>query len=540
MAGSMPAFPIIYTNNIPYNICMKITYINEGGQLVFNKPIASTTLTSKAADRLFSNITAVNTPDDSFLATLRALMRNRLPQNESLRITCKEIHITENEIAATTPARCVHWFVPSDYIYYSAYQRNIVIVYAANPIVGEKMIEIVKKHVGKSKRHMDKFDRREDLRVFYVRKLNALFYTDVNEYNTVIFTDKFELKHFHVLQMMLPKYLPSLFIDKPLTEMETALLKSTGNISSDEYEMLIEEFAKNLDIRSEIIRTKLKGFETAFERMRADKLRDEISGYQGDYEHHVFMLRDFDKKIQERQYTLAGLEAAINEHDGDSELMEYFMCNKQLSIIDAFGTIIEFIAYGYADVFDEEVFKMYVGNHQGYMYKNINPLITKPQMEKLYRAIFVESKYKLRICAAYTADVQSGLKALRNYAFKSESSTYFPNPHIQQFGCIGTYAMRFQEYMRKRDYVGAIDQAAVSARNLNFYDSTVMSAFANEFSNTKKKCLEKADGTLFTPIEAVKDMEVCNVEPIIDVAPIVNVEPTINGEPIIAQEGGEA
>jgi len=61
--------------------------------------------------------------------------------------------------------------------------------------------------------------------------------------------------------------------------------------------------------------------------------------------------------------------------------------------------------------------------------------------------------------------------------------------------------------MQKKDYVGAIDQAVVSARNLNFYDSTVMSFFAHDLSCTIKKCIEKSDGTLLTPLEAIKELE---------------------------------
>jgi len=61
--------------------------------------------------------------------------------------------------------------------------------------------------------------------------------------------------------------------------------------------------------------------------------------------------------------------------------------------------------------------------------------------------------------------------------------------------------------MNKRDYVGAIDQAVVSARNLNFYDSTVMGTFAKEISRTNINCIERADGTLLTPKEAIKELE---------------------------------
>ena len=369
------------------------------------------------------------------------------------------------------------------------------------------MLEIIKANAGAGKRFMTDYTRRDDVHVFFARKTKALFYTHISGNSTIIFMDKLELKHFHVLQMLIPKYLPRIFNDSPLTEIETALLKSTGNKSAVEYETLIGGFAKDLDIRSEIVRIKLAGFETTFERMRLDEIRSEIDRHQQDYDNYLVSLRDVSHKIQSCQYTLAGLECAINAHSGDSELVEYFLCNKNLSIIRVHGTTLEFLAHGYVDIYDEDAFDQYAGNHNGYLYTNLNPVISKPQMEKLYRAIFNEGKYKLRICAAYSADTRTGLKAYKHFVFPEESTTYFPNPHIQDLGCIGTYAGRFQEYMHRGDYVGAIDQAVVSARNLNFYDASVMSGFAKDLSNTSIKCIEKPDGTLFTPREAIIDLE---------------------------------
>jgi len=61
--------------------------------------------------------------------------------------------------------------------------------------------------------------------------------------------------------------------------------------------------------------------------------------------------------------------------------------------------------------------------------------------------------------------------------------------------------------MQKRDYVGAIDQAVVSARNLNFYDSMIMARFASDLSYAFIKCIEKPDGTLLTPYEAITELE---------------------------------
>ena len=474
---------------------------------MFNKSIYGTTLTSEAADRLFTNITASNASDQSFLATLRALLRKRLPESESVRLICKRINRSVNDISFATTAECMLWFMPDLSPTPGGSAHCIHIVHAADIEAGKKMLEIIRANSGVGKRFISNYTRRDDLQIFYARKVKALFYTDASEQNTIIFVDKLELKHFHALQMMIPKYLPHLFTDYPLTEAEAALLKCTGNKSAAEYEMLIESFAKDLDIRAEVIRSKLAGFETVFERVRADELRNEINTYQCDYDKHLSAMRDAASKIQERKYTLAGIESVVNDKSGDSEMMEYFMCNKNLCIIQVQGTAIEFIVHGYADVYDEDAFDWYVGNLNGYMYNHLHPSVTKPQMEKLYRAVFGDCKYKLRICAAYKVDMRVGLNGLANYVFPPESQTYLHNPHIQNHGCIGSYAGRFQEYMHKRDYVGAIDQAVVSARNLNFHDSAAMGTFAKELSRTAISCIDKPDGNLLTPREAIIELE---------------------------------
>jgi hypothetical protein len=208
--------------------------------------------------------------------------------------------------------------------------------------------------------------------------------------------------------------------------------------------------------------------------------------------------------MQDFQITLAGLQCQLDRSSENcSELMEYFLCNKHISVIRVQGTVLEFVVHGYADIYDEDAFDTYVTNPTSYLYNGISGTVTKDKMELLYRAIFGGGSYRLRVCAAYRVDIRNGITPLKSYSFPPESQGYLPNPHIQEFGCIGGYASRFMEYMANRDYVGAIDQAVVSARNLNFHDSAVISRLANSLSRTNIRCIEDTDGNLVTPREAI-------------------------------------
>ena len=462
---------------------------------MFTKEISSTTLTNDIAERLFDNITASSYgPDCSFAATLRAVLHGRLPVDESLNLALIPLkpYLTTADVITEEIRR-----------YDMGHSYTVYIVYPQYKNAGLQMLESVRSYMGDGKRYFDTCAPREDLRLFYIKMLNGLFYT--NDHSALIFLDHLDTRRFHALQMMIPRYLPCLFDGAPLSAAETALLKSLGLKTSAEYERLIEQFAQQLDMRSEIIRTRLKGFETSFERERMQAVSHDIEVHQHEYTMHMDNLRRTSNAIQDLQITLAGLQCRIDSDSGDSELMEYFLCNKNLSIMRVQGTELEFVVHGYADMYDEEAVETYAGNHGSYLYSHING-IPKEAMERFYRAVFIERTYKLRLCAAYKADMRNSLKPMREYIFPPESFSYIPNPHIQRHGCIGGFGSRFMEYMSRRDYVGAIDQAAVSARNLNFHDSGVIMNFVTLLSKTTVQCVEDADGNLMTPRAAIEKL----------------------------------
>jgi hypothetical protein len=160
---------------------------------------------------------------------------------------------------------------------------------------------------------------------------------------------------------------------------------------------------------------------------------------------------------------------------------------------------------GYADVYDADAFEACAGARRSFLY-TCNDSAPPDKLERFYRAIF-GGGYKLRLCAAYKASLQNGVRPQKDYVFPPELADCLPNPHIQRYGCIGSYAERFQAYMHRRDYVGAIDQAILSARNLNFHDSAVMGSLVSELASTRVKCVETPDGRLLTPEQAINELE---------------------------------
>lgn len=77
---------------------------------MFNNAIYSTTLTSDAADRLFSHITSLDAPDNSFVSTMRALLHKRCPQNETAWLVCNSLRYSAHEITVASIAQRSHMF----------------------------------------------------------------------------------------------------------------------------------------------------------------------------------------------------------------------------------------------------------------------------------------------------------------------------------------------------------------------------------------------------------------------------------------------
>ena len=472
---------------------------------MFTKEINSLTLMNDVADRLFDNIAASNYGfDKTFEATLRAVLHGRLPAGESVSMSIIPVSHDVNAIS----------FMPHDMVMKGiadsiaqngiGYSYAIYVVYPKDKHAGTQLLDIARANAGAGKRYFDAYVAQEDLRVYYARKFGSQFYT--NNCSTIIFLDRLDTRIFHAVQTMIPRYLPRLFEGSPLSGDEIELLKSLCSNTPGEYERLIEQFSEKLDMRREIIITRLKGFEMAYERERVQQVTEVIETHQQEYQTLLHDLRRTVNTIQEQQIILAGLQCRI-DGGGDSELMDYFICNKNLSLIRVNGTELEFVVHGYADIYDEDAFDTYAGNLDSCLYSDINGSLSKVGMQGLYRAIFRNGAYRLRMCAAYRVDMRNSIKPVMDYVFPAESQTYLPNPHIQNFGCIGGYAIRFAEYMNNRDYLGAIDQAAVSARNLNFHDSPVMKKLATALFRTNIKCVEDAAGNLMTPREAIKKLE---------------------------------
>lgn len=202
---------------------------------------------------------------------------------------------------------------------------------------------------------------------------------------------------------------------------------------------------------------------------------------------------------------LLGLQAKSSESNLSRELIEYFLCNKNLHIVKADEGSIEFVVTGSVAYFDEELAERVLTNERS----SVSGAINAP-MKALLSAIFTKGILKLRVCAAYKLNLTVGVMGLRNFSFAKELKDFIPNPHINDYACLGNYSAVMNQLTSSGDFVNVIEQCVASCQSINWGDQTVMGRFVGVFSDFSKggrKIIELPDRKNVTINEAIGWLE---------------------------------
>lgn len=473
---------------------------------MFKTAITSTPLTSDAANAYFEEKVFGNTwmRDTTFLATLRALLDPRMKENETveLRFTSSSYSVRDLNNAGERSAIGAVGNSSDNTI--SVHSFN-----AAMPDTNTAWMDFVEKNF---ERLRPGWHRLEKVTTFFRKVFRVLCYINPEVRNVSIFVDNLDISRMHYLQCGIFSFMPWYFDQEAgVSELEMDLIKSLRNKTPDRYQECLAKIAERYDFKTARIRQLLAGFETRYERVQCDDLRYRLQTT-------INSINELNERIssylrQQRDYELAllGYETKIAQSEGeDSEIMEYFLCNKHLMLENVDDSNMKFIVTDYVSYFDEEAVRRVLDNPTSYIYRtdgrDRGNIIPHDDMKLLFEAIFIDESIKMRFCAAYQFQLAGNVSALRNYRYPSECSTYTPNPHIDRFGCMGDNGKIINERLRDHDYVGAIEQCIASCKSLNFCDSPVMSEFMNRIygiGGYTMKCIELPDGKIVTPKEAI-------------------------------------
>ncbi len=415
---------------------------------MFSKAVTGLTLASDAASQLFSNITGPTLMSDgSFVATMRALLYNRVPKTESIHLSISRSSDKLSELSSMTRQECVRIFL-----------RPVPI------FRGERGVLHIHSFDGGHESRTACFNALDDALTDVIAgytplndvsrwitvngKFCARVYINRERKNTLIFCENLNLKEWHLLESLTPRYFPWYVGDAPLTEEEVALIKSLTKNSPAEYESRIEEFSKRFDLRSLIIREKLTGFETKLDRCKLDNIRKQISSAYEQIEQLEQKFSAYYKQIEDLTTQELGLAEKIRAGGGgeSSELLDYFLLNKSIHLMNVTDSSIEFVVAAPMANFDPDASEVLIRNHGSYFYEDYdtgrryeNGEMTEARIERLLTEIFIKETLKIRLCAAYCIRFENGdFCGIERYSFPQDiAQTHIPNQHIQGYGCLG-------------------------------------------------------------------------------------------------------
>lgn len=478
---------------------------------MFKNALLITPLYNEAANEYFDDIIAGQPwqRDVTFVSTLRALLAPRMKEGDRLDFVCTSSNYNKEQLQDFGANRAVRmvsesWVQRENEIHIHNFQNYSQEDNEAWLKVVEESFEGV----------APGWHRLEKVTVFFRKVFNVLCFINPDQKSVVLFTVNIDIRRMHYLQCGIFAFLPWYFDpEKGVTEEEMNLINSLREKTSEKYEECLKKIAEKYDFQTARIRRLLKGFETRYEQVQCDRIRNEIDSILRNLQSLDQQIADFLRRKRDAEANLLGLEMKVAEGGEDSEIMDYFLCHKNLLLQTVSGSTMQFIVSTTLDYFDEDMAARVINNKRSFLYIDgygdevRNGQISAADMKNLMTEIFINQSLRIRVCAAYQFRLEGTITSIGGYDYGPEFKDFLPNPHIDRFRCLGNYERIINGRLKDHDYIGAIEQCTASCKSLNFGDGAVMREFTRKIygnsGNTSSKFIEDLDGNQMTVKEAV-------------------------------------
>ena len=487
---------------------------------MFKQVIRNTQLTTNAANNFFQHIYGESFQQDvSFISTLRALVAPRMKEGESIVLSFYQSNYSENHLGNYSAKNAVRDVCDLEYC-----PPGQIIIHNFNNTSQDSnyaWMELMKStftSVYPDWHYLDK------VTTFFKKTFYALCFINPEKKSVIVFVENMDIRKMHYLQCSIFAFLPWYFDPKlGVSKVEMELIESLREKTPTKYEDCIARIAEQYDFRAAQIRQLLAGFETRYEVMERDRVRREIQNCIEYIDNLNNQIGDYLRAKNDYEIRLLGLEAKIANGSEESEIMDYFLHNKNLVLESVTNDSMVFVVKTYLEYFDEDLAERVIHNETSYVYRpngrGCNNIIPAEDMRMLMTAIFLDQKLRIRFCAAYKFNMNGSVSAMSRYGFGAECRDCTPNTHIDKFGCLGNYQRSINELLKHHDYIGAIEQCSASCKSLNFNDSPVMQEFMRRMygipdyqGSVNTRCIELPDGTVVTPVDAINWLKTQEVQ----------------------------
>lgn len=473
---------------------------------MFRERIDQTPFTTEEAGYALAHITSDNlyAGDVSFLATARALLGHRMKEGETLRINQRSLDIKSSELTAMGDRGVFDATVG----YLRGEENRLEILELTNSETRDACFAAIRKEVAAGDAGNGEWESVNRVEALFRKSFPVNCYINRAARTAILIVDRLSLRKWHSIQVVLFRCLPWFFPENnPITETEKDLVRSLSEDNSTHYLAALRRKVESYDFERARIRRLLNGFETTYERQRIESCKREIQCKRNQIQSYSDAISQLMGEMRQQNIFLMGSMSAIEQRGDQSELMEYFLADRNLAVESVSNGVLKFFTKGYLENYDPDEAESCINNHGSFVSSEPgNAVINAEDARRLMTAVFVDGVIKLRVCAAYTFEIDNNISvtAQSSKRYPAEYSTYLPNPHIQGYSCMGNYRQIINDLLIAGDYVGAVSQCEASCRSLNWGDWTVMCNFMTSVYTSDRQFYELPDGRCVNQIDAVK------------------------------------
>ena len=456
---------------------------------MFQEKIFRTPFTTQAAEIMYGSMVygRAYREDMTLIATMRALLNSRMKPGDTLYVCTNEYSWDKSTVERVPMERFIRSM--------RDIENNTICV--SNISCDDETAKVLYDGVesGFSGDGWVKVDAVTD---FFRKSFDVLCFINEAKRTSVFFVKKMTMRMYHMLQSAAITSVPWYFNPKNgdrLTEDELELLRSFNEKSPDRYLACLKKIADALDFETEFLRKQLTGIESAFERRMVTTLESQLDEIANKITQYQNAISDIMRTAYQKNIELLGYRTKLAEDNGESPLMNYFSTHKNIVLDNVSDNTIVYHINTYMTYFDEGMARKLISNKNSILYE-YSPQFPAKFVADVMRALFIEEKIRLRLCAAYSLCTTGSCNGDSHHDFHDDAADRMPNPHIQQYACIGDYSSGINRSMQNHDYVGAIELTIASASSISLTDGAVMRHFFTDlFRNASARWFEAPDGT---------------------------------------------
>lgn len=308
----------------------------------------------------------------------------------------------------------------------------------------------------------------------------------------------------------MPRLLPWLFKDHPLTSDELAYLRalSTPDTGSETLARMAEALYNKTDLTSRAVDKAIESlFKGTIDRRKTD-LKRSIESLYRDLKETRARISEIFTRITSINCELTGLDSK-DESTFITELKDYLHTQKGIFVgTDSESLLLTITTF--LSNYDPDDVEIFIFNSDR-PYQDLTGE-EEHDVRILFRAVFIDHIFKIKLAATYRLDYNCHVTAMSN-ATNMNSLQAVPNPHINHHSCLGNYEPMLEDAEDHRDFITAIAICQQSAGSMNLVETISTRYFFEDFTaayHDDIPVILTDTGESITPKQAIEQLKSAN------------------------------